>query len=256
MIWFGLFTVHIFSKRFLNYAVLVFKKQLDYEVSRFVEMSCIHITACQLSCSPSAFPTKAFQLNTPSSTYIGTRFPKISLKSTPKSRYQPAAIVSLFGGIGKSENENQDSPWKVLENVVGNFKKDQSVEDVLKQQIQKQEYYDGGDSGGKRPGGGGGGDGDGFGEIEDEGLSGVWDEFGQYIYIIEGEEITVLAKDFLRFVFTRQKSIRLRRLMDQWSGFLRMMKETREYEDPYWLEREIINTPTCYDHPANPILSP
>ncbi|GFP81136.1 hypothetical protein PHJA_000256900 [Phtheirospermum japonicum] len=172
-----------------------------------------------------------------------------SLKSTRAT--SQAAIFCLFGGKGKAENENQVSPWNVLEKAVGNFKKDQSIEDVLKQQIQKQEYYDGGDGGGKRPGGGGGGGGgDGSSEGEDEGLSGVWDESGQYIYIIEGEEITVLAKDFLRFVFTRQKSIRLRRLMDQWSEFFRMMREKQEYEDPYWLEREIINTPTCYDHPG------
>ncbi|KAK6124091.1 hypothetical protein DH2020_042176 [Rehmannia glutinosa] len=229
-------------------------------------MSCIHITACQLACSPSAFPAKAFQLNTASicpSTYLGTVFPKSSLKlASATSRYQQAAIVCLFGGKGKSETENEASPWKSLEKAVGNFKKEQSIEDVLKQQIQKQEYYDDGGSGGKRPGGGGGGDGDGFGEAEDEGegLSGIWDEIVQvvmatvgfiflYIYIIEGEEITVIARDFLRFLFKRQKSIRLRRLMNQWSRFFQRMKEKEEF-DPYWLEREIINTPTCFDHPA------
>ncbi|KAL3616912.1 hypothetical protein CASFOL_039306 [Castilleja foliolosa] len=227
-------------------------------------MSCINISSCQMACSPSAFPAKAFKVNTSSSTYLGTRLPKISLKSTrATSNYkQQSAIVCLFGGKGKSDNENQASPFNVLEKAMGNFKKEQSIEDLLKQQIQKQEYYGGGDGGGKSPGGGGGGGGgDGFGEGGDEGLSGVWNEFAQvilatmgfiflYIYIIEGEEITVLAKDFLRFVFKRQKSIRLKRLMDEWSGFFQMMREKPEFEDPYWLEREIINTPTCYDHPG------
>lgn len=71
----------------------------------------------------------------------------------------------------------------------------------------------------------------------------------QYIYILEGEEITVIAKDLLRFLFTRQKSIRLSRLMDEWASFLERMKQKSEF-DPYWLEQEIINTPTWYDHPA------
>ncbi|KAI3456026.1 hypothetical protein Pfo_012689 [Paulownia fortunei] len=226
-------------------------------------MSCIHISACQLACSPSALPAQAFQLNKAStcpSTYLGTKFPKISLKLTSAtSRYQQAATVCLFGGEGKSENGNEASPWKALEKAMGNFKKDRSIEDVLKQQIQKQEYYDDGGSGGKRPGGGGG-DGDGYGEAEDEGLSGMWDEFVQvilatlgfvflYVYIIEGEEITVLAKDFMKFLFRRQKSIRLSRLMNQWKRFFERMKEKEEF-DPYWLEREILNTPTWYDSPA------
>lgn len=167
--------------------------------------------------------------------------------------------MCLFGGKGKSENGNEGSPWKALEKAMGNFKKEQSVEDLLKQQIQKQEYYDDGGNTGKPPGGRGGG-GDGFGEAEDGDLSGVWNEFSEvilatlgfvflYIYIIEGEEITVLAKDLLRFIFKRQMSFRLRHLMEDWERFLQRMKEQPVY-DPYWLEREILNTTTVYDGPA------
>ncbi|GFP93819.1 hypothetical protein PHJA_001526200 [Phtheirospermum japonicum] len=94
-------------------------------------MSCIHITACQLACSPTAFPAKAFQLNTSSSAYLGTRLHMISLKSTRAT--SEAAIFCLFGGKGKAENDNQASPWNVLDKAMGNFKKDQSIEDVLKQ---------------------------------------------------------------------------------------------------------------------------
>lgn len=223
-------------------------------------MSSTHITACQLASSPVQF----FQLSKASicpSTYIGTKFTKVSFKLTPAtSPYQPAPILCLFGGKGKSETGNEGSPWKAIENAMGNFKKDQSIEDVLKQQIQKQEYFDDGGTPGKPPGGGGGGGGGGFGEAEDGGLSEMWDEFTQvmlatlafvflYIYIIEGEEITVIAKDLLRFLFTRQKSIRLTRLINDCTSFLERMKQKSVY-DPYWLEREIINTPTWYDHPA------
>ncbi|KAL3851474.1 hypothetical protein ACJIZ3_013356 [Penstemon smallii] len=223
-------------------------------------MSCINIVGCQFSCSPSAFAVRAFQLNK-ESIYLGTKLHKIPRKLTyATSRYQQTAPVCLFGGKDKSENGNEGSPWKALEKVMGNFKKSPSVEDLLKQQIQKQEYYDGGDGGGDGGGGGGAGGGDGFGEAEDESLSGKWDEFVQvflatlgfvflYIYIIEGEEITVLAKDLTKFLFKRQMSIRLRRLMSQWKRFFQRMRE-EEYYDPYWLEREILYTPTWYDSPA------
>ncbi|KAL8468469.1 hypothetical protein ACS0TY_031618 [Phlomoides rotata] len=225
-------------------------------------MSCIHITARPPASSPSAFPVQFFQLSKtsiPPSNYLGTQFPKVSFKLTSATcRYQRTPIVCLFGGKGKSGNGNEGSPWKALENVMGNFKKDKSIEDVLKQQIQKQEYYEDGGPPGKPPGGGDGGGG--FGEAEDGDLSEMWDEFAQvilatlgfifvYIYILEGEEVTVIAKDLLRFLFTRQKSIRLSRLIEECTSFLERMKVKSEF-DPYWLEREIINTPTWYDHPV------
>ncbi|MBA0637004.1 hypothetical protein Godav_029015, partial [Gossypium davidsonii] len=75
------------------------------------------------------------------------------------------------------------SPWKSIEKAIGNFGKKQSIEDVLRQQIEKQDYYDEG-SGQNPPRGGGGGSsggGDGFGESEDEGPSGILDETMQVI---------------------------------------------------------------------------
>lgn len=61
---------------------------------------------------------------------------------------------------------------------MGNLKKEKSVEDLLKQQIKKQEW---GDGGGDRPGGGGGGGSDGFGGAEDEGIPGILDELRQIV---------------------------------------------------------------------------
>ncbi|KAL1555861.1 hypothetical protein AAHA92_11552 [Salvia divinorum] len=235
-------------------------------------MSCIQITACHLTCSHSASPVPSSQLNkafTIPSIYLRTKakIPKLPLNLTSAtSRYQRATTVCLFGGKGKPDNGNEGSPWKAIENAVGNFKKEPSVEDLLRQQIQKQEYYDDGGSSGKPPGGGDGGGGGGggrfggFGEAEDGGLAGMWDEFSQvilatmgfiflYIYVIEGEEITVLAKDLLRFLFKRQMSIRLRRLIEEWQDFFQRMKDKPAY-DPYWLEREILSTTTWYDSPA------
>ena len=52
------------------------------------------------------------------------------------------------------------------------------MEDVLRQQIEKKEFYDDGGKGKKPPSGGGGGNsGDGSGE--DEGLAGIIDEIGR-----------------------------------------------------------------------------
>lgn len=225
-------------------------------------MSCIHVTAFQLVYSPSAFLARDFQFKESSrnsSAYLGIKLPKISLKRTSvTTRYQLGAPVCLFGNKGKSENADEASPWKALDNAMENLKKDQSIEDVLKQQIQKREYYD--DGGGKPPrGGGGGSSGDGFGEADEEGLSGIWDEFVQvilatfgfiflYIYIIQAEEVTVLAKDLIKFLFTRQVSLRLARIVSEWKSFFAKLNE-KEVVDPYWLEREIINTTTMYDSP-------
>ncbi|KAL3528980.1 hypothetical protein ACH5RR_008302 [Cinchona calisaya] len=195
-----------------------------------------------------------------SSSYLGAKLPKIAKKlSTGPSGFQFSTPVCLFGGKGKSENADEGSAWKAVEKAMGNFGKEQSVEDLLRQQIQKQEYFDDGGSGRNGPGDGGGGS-DGNGESDDESLSGILDEFLQvilatlgfvflYMLIIEGEEITTFAKDIIRFIFTGRKSIRLRRLIDDWVRFFRSLSATEE-EDPYWLERAILTTPTWWDSPT------
>ncbi|XP_027123038.1 uncharacterized protein LOC113767729 [Coffea eugenioides] len=198
--------------------------------------------------------------NSNSSSYLGARLPKIAKKlSIGASGVQISTPVCLFGGKGKSENADEGSAWKALEKAMRNFGKEQSAEDVLRQQMQKQEYIDDGGSGGSGPGGGSGGSG-GNGESEDESLSGILDELLQvifaaigfvflYMLIIEGEEITTFAKDIIRFLFTGRKSIRLRRLIDDWVRYFRSLSATKD-EDPYWLERAILATPTWYDSPT------
>ncbi|XP_022140099.1 uncharacterized protein LOC111010834 [Momordica charantia] len=171
--------------------------------------------------------------------------------------HQHTPIVSLFGSKGK-ESGDGGSPWKTFDKVVENFKKGRSVEDVLRQQIEKKEFYDGGD-GGKRPPSGGGGSGDSSSGSEDDSLGGIIDETLQvilatigfiflYIYIISGEELTRLAKDYIKFVFGGSKSVRLKRAMYKWGRFYQKLTEKKQY-DEYWLEKAIINTPTWWDHP-------
>ncbi|KAE8720251.1 Tetratricopeptide repeat-like superfamily protein [Hibiscus syriacus] len=162
-------------------------------------------------------------------------------------------------GEDKPAGGNEDSPWKAIEKAVGNFGKQQSIEDVLRKQMEKQEYAS--EGGGKNPPGGGGGGGgeDEFGGSEDESLSGILDETLQmvlatigfiflYVYILTGEEIARLAKDYLKYLFGGNKSVRLRRAMYQWRAFFAKLTEKKEY-DQFWLEKAIITTPTWYDSP-------
>lgn len=178
------------------------------------------------------------------------------------SKCRQGITLCKLGGQDKSVGDNEGSPWKAIENAIGNFGKQQSVEDLLRQQIEKQEFFDGGS--GKNPprgggGNGGGGGGDGSEGSEDEGLSGIFDETVQvilatigfiflYVYIINGEELARLAKDYIKFLFGGSKSVRLRRAMYKWKRFFEMLTEKKEY-DKQWLEKAIITTPTWYDSP-------
>jgi len=159
------------------------------------------------------------------------------------------------------EGGNGGSPWQALKNIFGRFK-GKSLEDELRQQLEKKQFYDDSGSGIKRPpgGGGGGGDGgDGSGESEDEGLAGIIDETVQvilatigfiflYVYIITGEELTRLAKDYIKYLFGGNQSNRLRRAMYKWGRFYKKMTEKKKY-DKFWLEKAIIGTPTWWDSP-------
>lgn len=154
-------------------------------------------------------------------------------KSEPVVKYRNGSAVCLLGGEDKSEKDNQGPAWNPLEKAMGSFK-GQSIEDMLRQQIEKQEFYD-------------------------EGLVGIIDETMQvilatigfiflYVYIISGEELTRLGKDYLKFLFGKGKSVRLKRAMNKWKRFFQSWNEIKE-EDPFWLEKEIINTRTWFDSP-------
>ncbi|PPS14479.1 hypothetical protein GOBAR_AA06130 [Gossypium barbadense] len=160
------------------------------------------------------------------------------------SKCRQGTTVCKFGGQDKPAGDNEGSPWKSIEKAIGNFGKKQSIEDVLRQQIEKQDYYD---------------EGSGQNPPQDEGLSGILDETVQvilatlgfiflYVYIINGEELARLAKDYIKYLFGGSKSVRLKRTMYKWSKFFEKLTEKKEY-DKFWLEKAIITTPTWYDSP-------
>lgn len=71
--------------------------------------------------------------------------------------------------------------------------KGQSIEDVLRQQIEKGEYFDKGGSGVKPPGSGGGGGSEGPGESDDESFGGTLDETIQVLLATFGFIFLVLS---------------------------------------------------------------
>ncbi|XP_023739825.1 uncharacterized protein LOC111887923 [Lactuca sativa] len=180
------------------------------------------------------------------------------MQRTAASRFQPCTPVCLFGGKGgESKNGDEGSPWKSMEKAMSSFKKEQSLEDVLRQQIEKKDYYDGGSDGGGGGGGGGGGS-DGFGGSEDEGFGEMLDDILQatlaliglivmYLYMVANDQVTLFLRSVMKFV-SGKKGPRLRFIMYN-IGLLYQSFNTRIAYDPYWLEKEILTTPTLYDHP-------
>lgn len=179
-------------------------------------------------------------------------------------KWKQSSAVCLFGGGKDKSNGGGDeiSPWKAIEKAMGK----KSVEDMLREQIQKKDFYDTESGGGNVPprgGGGGGGNGgerpEGSGGEEDGGVAGIAEETLQvvlatlgfiflYTYIINWEELIKLARDYFRFLSGKPKTVRLTRALDGWNRFMATMSKPKEY-DEYWLEKAIINTPTWYDSP-------
>ncbi|XP_062174043.1 uncharacterized protein LOC133879482 [Alnus glutinosa] len=237
-------------------------------------MSTLQLTACRPKLYVGNIPQSHRLPSKPCILPIHADFvPRTCLRLTPNvshhqqgmpvSKYQQNMPVCLLGAKGSMEGGNGGSPWQALKNVFGRFK-GKSLEAELRQQLEKKTYYDDSGSGIKRPpgggdGGSGGGGGDGSGESEDEGLAGIIDETVQvilatigfiflYIYIITGEELTRLAKDYIKYLFGGSQSNRLRRAMYKWGRFYKKMTEKKKY-DQFWLEKAIINTPTWWDSP-------
>ncbi|CAN8284572.1 unnamed protein product [Cochlearia groenlandica] len=232
----------------------------SYYPARITKPTCVSIVPIRSSLRFDHYPCASFTLKATSS--VSTQFSPL-LNHRRKSKQSPA--VCLFGGKGESNGGGEKSPWKAIEKAMGK----KSVEDMLREQIQKKDFYDtDSGSGGNIPprGGGGGGGSGGNGQErpegsggEDGGLAGIADETFQvvlatlgfvflYTYIITGEEMVKLARDYIRFLMGRPKTVRLTRAFDSWNDFMDKMSTQKVY-DEYCLEKAIINTPTWYDSP-------
>ncbi|CAJ1932476.1 unnamed protein product [Sphenostylis stenocarpa] len=193
------------------------------------------------------------------------------LKCQPISQSRKPLHICLAGDKGLMGNDDESSPWKSIEKAIGKFKGQNSIEDVLRRQIEKGEYFDSGGGGGVKPPVGGGnsgsGDGspDGSGDSEDESLAGMWEENLQvflatlgfiflYIYIITGEELTKLARDYIKYLFGGTQSVRLKNAMYQCGILYNSLMPTKVEEDEdseFWLEEAILDTPTWWHDPSD-----
>ncbi|XP_024010820.1 uncharacterized protein LOC18015583 [Eutrema salsugineum] len=232
----------------------------SYCPARISRPNCVSSVPNRSSLRFNYCPRASFTLRATAST--STQFSPLlnHRRRAPNGKWKQSSAVCLFGGKDKSNGGDEISPWKAIEKAMGK----KSVEDMLREQIQKKDFYDT-DSGGNTPPRGGGGGGGNGGERsegsggEDGGFAGIADETLQvvlatlgfillYTYIITGEELVKLARDYIRFLMGKPKTARLTKAFDGWNGFMQKMSRQRVY-DEYWLEKAIINTPTWYDSP-------
>ncbi|CAN0857928.1 hypothetical protein LINGRAHAP2_LOCUS6994 [Linum grandiflorum] len=186
------------------------------------------------------------------------------------AKYPRRSHVCLLGGNDNSEGENEGSPMKFIENAFGSSK-GKSLEDVLRDQMNQnnQELVEGGigdfppSDGGDGNGGEGG---EGFegpedDDILDETLQVVLASVGFFLvyrYILDGEGMMKIVKDYFKFLFTGKQSVRLGKAFDRWEELRETVwdivsspwTKTIVKEDELWLERQIIKTQTVFDNPA------
>ncbi|WJX65638.1 hypothetical protein P8452_50275 [Trifolium repens] len=148
-----------------------------------------------------------------------------SLQCVPVLKSRKSRHVCLAGGKGMMDN-NEDSQRKSLELAMKS----------LQEKIRKGEYSGG--SGSKPPGGrgsGGGGNSDGSEEgMSDETLQVVFATIGfifVYIYVINGVELTKLARDFIKYLLGGTQSVRLKRASYKWARFSKKITGHTEVDE-------------------------
>lgn len=168
-----------------------------------------------------------------------------------RKHYQPPSC--LFGGKGKSENDNEESAWKALEKAMGGLKKELSVQDILREQMKEKEFSGGGFGGppGDNGDGSGGSEEDDFASMLDELLQVVLATIGLvfvYIYMIRGDEMIRLAKDYIIYLCGGTASPRLKQAMYGCASLYEGMTRRKVVRED-WLERAIVCTPTWWHNP-------
>ncbi|XP_073012916.1 uncharacterized protein [Typha latifolia] len=151
-------------------------------------------------------------------------YPKLIYDASYHKRCAPICAVT---GNGCSKSENEPFSWESLNKAMGELKQKRSIEDLFWEQMQERGFGGYGGNRNHRRGGDGSGP-------EDAGFAGMLDELLQvvlatigfiflYVCIIRGEELTLLARDYIRYLLGAKCSSRLKRAMYRWQEFYESM---------------------------------
>ncbi|PNY09674.1 glycine-rich protein [Trifolium pratense] len=147
------------------------------------------------------------------------------LQCVPVLKSRKSRHVCLAGGKGMMDNN--ESRRESLDEAMKSFQ----------EKIRKGEYSGGSGSkppGGRGSGGGGGGGGNSDGSESDETLQIIFATIGfifVYIYVINGVELTKLARDFIKYLLGGTQSVRLKRASYKWSRFYKKITGPTEVDE-------------------------
>ncbi|KAG6525339.1 uncharacterized protein LOC122046771 [Zingiber officinale] len=136
------------------------------------------------------------------------------------------ASVLTFGKKGDSLSENEELPKK----LGNNFRKELTVQDVLRE-YEKEKQSNGSGSHRKsfwafwdRGDGSSGLNGEGF-QVEElvQVIMAIIGVIFLYILITKGQELSLLARDYIRYLLGAKASARLIRTMDKWSRYAKAL---------------------------------
>ncbi|XP_042458187.1 uncharacterized protein LOC122042240 [Zingiber officinale] len=136
------------------------------------------------------------------------------------------ASVLTFGKKGDSLSENEELPKK----PGNNFRKELTVQDVLRE-YEKEKQSNGSGSHRKsfwafwdRGDGSSGLNGEGF-QVEElvQVIMAIIGVIFLYILITKGQELSLLARDYIRYLLGAKASARLIRTMDKWSRYAKAL---------------------------------
>ncbi|RWW18564.1 hypothetical protein BHE74_00033371 [Ensete ventricosum] len=139
------------------------------------------------------------------------------------------ASVHAFGKNGDSKSENEPFSLESPKEATGNFRRELTVQDLLREWMKGRQFGGNGGDGNSF-----GGDGDRSGGPETVGSAGQSDELFQvimatigviflYTLITSGEELIRLARDYIKYLLGAKASARLIHTMEKWRKFFEIV---------------------------------
>ncbi|KAG2567121.1 uncharacterized protein LOC120682357 [Panicum virgatum] len=180
-------------------------------------------------------------------------YPRLVLVSACYKRVGP-----VYASSGKENPVNDPFSMESLNKAMAQAKRPKSLQNLLREQMDKiRGQGSGGNGGNKNRFGGSGGGSDG---PEDDSFKDSLYEMIQiliatiafilvYVHIIRGEELYRLARDYTRYLVTGKRTARLKRAMLNWRDFSeRITKKDSAQEEDYY-GRSISSESTWWQQP-------